>query len=173
VSAEINANNQTTTGMATVIPWVNAPKLIESTSIISSPTPWYVYAEVHFKWDAISWWDGEVLKVDYIDNQLWEPNFTISPNWLRVRFPRDWVYHLDIYYSNWLSSAYSVNTDIYTNLQWTIASDVWDAGYWHQQQLDLSFKKWELLTVYCSVIAIWWWSWSKAPLCVIYFTRLW
>lgn len=29
----INANNQTTTGMATVIPWVNAPKLIASTSI--------------------------------------------------------------------------------------------------------------------------------------------
>jgi hypothetical protein len=42
VTAEINANNQTTTGMATVIPWVNAPKLIESTSIISNPSVWYI-----------------------------------------------------------------------------------------------------------------------------------
>ena len=42
-SAEINANNQTTTGMATVIPWINAPKLIEKTSIISEPEIWYIY----------------------------------------------------------------------------------------------------------------------------------
>lgn len=33
-SSVINANNDTTTGMANVIPWVNAPKLIASTSII-------------------------------------------------------------------------------------------------------------------------------------------
>lgn len=31
--AEENANNQTTTGMATVIPWVNAPKLVWETSV--------------------------------------------------------------------------------------------------------------------------------------------
>jgi hypothetical protein len=34
ISSVINANNETTTGMANVIPWVNAPKLIASTSII-------------------------------------------------------------------------------------------------------------------------------------------
>lgn len=33
-SAVENANNQTTTGMADEIPWINAPKLLESTSII-------------------------------------------------------------------------------------------------------------------------------------------
>ena len=32
--AEKNANNQTTTGMANVIPWVNAPKLLSNTSVI-------------------------------------------------------------------------------------------------------------------------------------------
>lgn len=32
--AEKNANNQTTTGMANVIPWVNSPKLLLDTSII-------------------------------------------------------------------------------------------------------------------------------------------
>lgn len=30
----VNANNQTTTGMATVIPWVNAPKILAKTSVI-------------------------------------------------------------------------------------------------------------------------------------------
>lgn len=34
VAATINANNQTTTGMATVIPWINSPKLIAKTSIV-------------------------------------------------------------------------------------------------------------------------------------------
>ena len=33
-SAAFNANNDTTTGMATVIPWINAPKLLAETSII-------------------------------------------------------------------------------------------------------------------------------------------
>lgn len=32
--AEKNANNQTTTGMANVIPWVNTPKLLSNTSVI-------------------------------------------------------------------------------------------------------------------------------------------
>lgn len=32
-SAEFNANNDTTTGMANVIPWINAPKLRAETSI--------------------------------------------------------------------------------------------------------------------------------------------
>ena len=29
------ANNQTTTGMATVIPWLNTPKLISNTSVVT------------------------------------------------------------------------------------------------------------------------------------------
>ena len=36
-----NANNQTTTGMANVIPWINAPKLIASTSIIGGAGGWW------------------------------------------------------------------------------------------------------------------------------------
>lgn len=44
-----NANNQTTTGMATVVPWINAPKLIASTSII---------------W--IEWWGTKLIEIsDY------------------------------------------------------------------------------------------------------------
>jgi hypothetical protein len=173
VSAEINANNQTTTGMATVIPWVNAPKLIESTSIISNPSVWYIYARADFKWDPIPWNDSEVLKVLSITDKMWEPNFTINATWLRVKFPRDWVYYLHIYYANSLSYAYRLNTDVYTDLKWTIAYDEWVYGQAHEKELTLEFKKWEVLTVYCSVLPYSEWTWTVSPTCVILFTRLW
>jgi len=54
-SGVINANNDTTTGMATVIPWINAPKLIATTSIY---------------WDLWGWW-GET--------KLWWDIYTNTP----------------------------------------------------------------------------------------------
>ena len=58
-SGVINANNQTTTGMATVIPWINAPKLIAETSII---------------WDIWSWgWMSIVSISDYLSADEWQP----------------------------------------------------------------------------------------------------
>lgn len=57
-SWEINANNDTTTGMATVIPWVNAPKLLAETSII---------------WWWGKWW-AEVVEIsDYLSVDEWQP----------------------------------------------------------------------------------------------------
>ena len=55
-SATENANNQTTTGMATVVPWINAPKLLAKTSII---------------WD--SWWKNVVEISDYLSVDEWQP----------------------------------------------------------------------------------------------------
>ena len=58
-SAVINANNQTTTGMANVIPWVNAPKLIAETSII---------------WDMWGWGWGAIVEIsDYLSVDEWQP----------------------------------------------------------------------------------------------------
>lgn len=173
ISAEINANNQTTTGMATVIPWVNAPKLIESTSIISNPVVWYIYAKVSFKWEPQHSSYDEVLSVTSITDKMWEPNFTATSNLLRVKFPRDWVYHLHIYYAHSLTYAYRINTDVYTDLQWVIDSDTWAYGQAHDKELTLEFKKWEVLTVYWSVLPYSEWEWTTSPTCTIYFTRLW
>ena len=95
VSAEINANNQTTTGMATVIPWVNAPKLIESTSIISSPTIWYISTDMTFTWRNISEWRTSTIVE--LSDQMWTPPFTTVIRWennSRVKIPADWVYEL-------------------------------------------------------------------------------
>lgn len=65
-----NANNQTTTGMANVIPWVNSPKLLYDTSIIwgwwSLLISWAEYWISTLPWTSLtkydlenftSWWD--------------------------------------------------------------------------------------------------------------------
>ncbi len=69
IFAEINANNQTTTGMATVIPWVNAPKLLAKTSVIIKENMPSVSFSTQFtstdEWGwqkytpiSVSWWDA-------------------------------------------------------------------------------------------------------------------
>lgn len=73
-SAVFNANNDTTTGMATVIPWVNAPKLIAETSIVWS-TGWWVkiveisdYSSVDERQpivDKVLWWEFIMVKCKY------------------------------------------------------------------------------------------------------------
>lgn len=56
-SAVENANNQTTTGMATVVPWINAPKLLANTSII---------------WG--SWGGTNIVEIsDYLSADEWQP----------------------------------------------------------------------------------------------------
>jgi len=64
--AEINANNQTTTGMATVIPWINEPKLIAKTSII-----WWAW-----------WWWAEIVEISQWDSiDEWQPVVERALNW--------------------------------------------------------------------------------------------
>lgn len=54
-SSVVNANNDTTTGMADVIPWINAPKLIADTSI--------------------AWWTNKnIVEIsDYTSISEWQP----------------------------------------------------------------------------------------------------
>jgi hypothetical protein len=173
ISAEINANNQTTTGMATVIPWVNAPKLIESTSIISNPIPWYVYASVAFQWASIWDWWHEVLGVQGIAWQIWEPNF-IKVWTNRLKFPRDWVYKLYIVYPAGSSSRYYYKYRVNTNLQWQIAYKSGSTTYQYDEEKTLEFKKWELLYCDASVISVDPdWTGTVSPVMYINLTRLW
>lgn len=55
--AEKNANNQTTTGMANVIPWVNSPKLLSKTSII-----WTKIVNIS-NYQSVDEWQNVVNKV--------------------------------------------------------------------------------------------------------------
>ena len=112
-SAVINANNNTTTGMANVIPWINAPKLIASTSIIG------------WEW----WWGSASATLSanvYIDSQyaqtmtletrtfsisgeVWDLSFTQWTNWIIV--PKTASYYLQVSYPKWLSMR-QITTDI-------------------------------------------------------------
>lgn len=60
-SAELNANNDTTTGMASVIPWVNSPKLIADTSVIWIPEPNATIDEVMVEDTSDTVWAQRVL----------------------------------------------------------------------------------------------------------------
>jgi hypothetical protein len=171
-SAMINANNQTTTGMATVIPWVNAPKLIESTSIISTPVPWYIYAVVNFRWAYIN--EGTESLIPSLSDQIWEPQFTTQ--WVNNRFlriPADWVYKISITYPDLSTARYSISYKFFSSEKWEIdyvSPSNWDVT----KDYTLEMKKWELLSWTWTVIKIdstWWWTVS--PYFYWTITRLW
>ena len=113
----INANNQTTTGMATVIPWVNAPKLIASTSIY---------------W--IKWADPSTVIIEGTSSShpLW--NFTyVSTVWNywsdsnKLTVPEKWTYQIEL--SIWDNQLWwTPNTDHYDDYQilvnWTVVEQI-------------------------------------------------
>lgn len=164
ISAEINANNQTTTGMANVIPWVNAPKLIEGTSIISKKEIWYISATLNFTSQSItSSWNYPFTPTSITD-EVWEYHFT--KEWEFVYIPVDWAYHLQItrpasVYSS--SHTHRWDTTI-TSRDWTVAQDSWPHSTWRNtSEVDVLLKKWNWLHIewFCSwgsslYPVVWW-----------------
>ena len=171
ISAEINANNQTTTGMATVIPWVNAPKLLESTSIISNKEVWYIYAYISMSWkNYVTVWEYVVVWNAAFSDQVWEPQFTkTSNNWYAV-VPADWIYQLDItrpyWWYNWCR-----DTTLRTSKQWTIKSDYWALDTTHTDTIKIALTKWEQISWYTYLR--WTTTWQYIPRLYIAATRLW
>ena len=98
-SSVFTANNDTTTWMANVIPWVNAPKLIASTSIY---------------WDLWGWWEEHVFSATAYGQ--WHVSRPSSPQWFIktftlsdergtdafentadwLKFPVSWWYQFDV-----------------------------------------------------------------------------
>lgn len=179
ISAIINANNQTTTGMANVIPWVNAPKLLEATSIISIKRAWYFKA-------TFTWWRPEVHEPwwqetisDYvISDEVWSTHFTLSwNNKSRIVFPADWTYQLDIIYPKHWSSHYRV-TRIYNNSSadrivrhvWT----TWSTSDVESETIIWDFKKWDKMYAICEYWYVGSWTWgNRSPTLTITASRLW
>lgn len=98
--AEINANNQTTTGMATVIPWINAPKLRAATSIVGWAGGWAIqYAEI-----ALSY-NGTITQNNYenFDDMTitWDSFVSIDPNYSNRILIEPWVYFAYVYIDAW------------------------------------------------------------------------
>lgn len=151
-SAVINSNNDTTTGMATVIPWINAPKLIASTSIIWGMWWWVMLkatAQADFSRDYN--WVSTVnayLKTFTITDEIWAEKITQTADWLKI--PSDWLYMLDMQYK-WI--VWEMNCTDNLQVNWvTVNSFVGSrSDYWYDdptQQLFLTLNKWDIIRIY-------------------------
>lgn len=93
-----NANNQTTTGMANVIPWINAPKLLASTSIIGR---WSLLASTAEYWISTSPWTSMTkYDLESLSSPWWD---LTEESW-------------DVYVSSWtyliIGNAYVWNSNV-------------------------------------------------------------
>lgn len=112
LSAEINANNQTTTGMATVIPWINAPKLINTTSIYSARYASASAAQSQIVTITSTWATWYYYRNFTLSDVYWELSYQQWWDWLII--PKTWTYVITTSYF-WTSSSYKVDYFMY---QW-------------------------------------------------------
>lgn len=127
-----NANNQTTTGMATQIPWINEPKLIAKTSII---------------WDLWWWggsiiWDAEIALATNTNtppDTKWRFNILTITSWWEwwtidwyLMYPVPWTYVITRVVQTNNTYRYITNLNIYI-LRWWTPIDVWNA--WNNEDI--------------------------------------
>lgn len=131
-SSVSNANNDTTTGMATIIPWVNAPKLLQNTSIYQNwdGTIWAVTAtntiRLYNPWDT-TWY----IRSWNLSNSYWNLNFKNRSEWWIwdwLVVPVWWRYEISMTCPNW-SWAFAIDVTLsITRWYWnsdTIIYHVW------------------------------------------------
>lgn len=164
-SAVFNANNDTTTGMATVIPWVNAPKLKFSTSIymdkeIIIPT---VSAIMSWTWGVVNRPDetsSSIRNMTVIDSR-WTEEITYydSPKWTLyswMKIPVAWTYQLDVTYP-WSSSTYWWTFEWRTPNWWWSSDTIWRTytTAWNSQDKYETFRrefgKWEIFEIFATM----------------------
>ena len=147
-SSVFNANNDTTTGMANVIPWVNAPKLIASTSIYG--IKWADPSTVVVTWYSSLWPSAyqqyQLTNFNYVST-IW--NYWTSTNSLTI--PEKWAYSID--FSAWDDQIwYTPNTwyswTFYVKVNWTTVDTVtipmrlkWGLN------CAIEANKWDIITV--------------------------
>lgn len=158
-SAVINANNQTTTGMATVIPWINAPKLIAETSIAwlsDMEQEWSYYwtyiatgttSATIDSWETTDWLSYTMTQTS---NSL--PYSWTIKNWW-VEFPRAWWYSIAIRYFTTWQEDYLRSDKVYLNdTVVDSTSSIWSST---DHTIQINVKKWDILkcmsTIYSSI----------------------
>lgn len=146
-SAVINANNQTTTGMANVIPWINAPKLLADTSIV-----WIPEQEWSFYWNAsvrattgsftAPPWDSDVYIWRYVtvSSNTLPFEWKTDAEWLVI--PRTWWYSIQVTYDTTWQSDFTAH---YTLYLWNniIGSYTWWS--WNTSTYQVNAGKWDTL----------------------------
>lgn len=177
-SSVFNANNDTTTGMATVIPWVNAPKLIQSTSIygdvVNKTATWKVSwsgSVTIDQWDTKTW----LVRPLTISSQSWAYTYKIWNyfNWntevtnAAIIIPEAWVYLLEITYQSTVNVFFR-RYDVMQNLKTiaTLRNDTYYSETWSAyptESLYINAKKNDQIAFYYIVQCTWWGTWNVVP----------
>lgn len=151
-SAVFNANNDTTTGMATVIPWVNAPKLIAQTSIYWIDwDAWYVGGvKLRLRTSAVNnvpWYENTSVYLNYEfgrSGERWPYKFSFVP-WKWLVIPSQWTYKLECvfyplwWWSSWFEAKYQVI------FRWEVMGTTGTSDYNENLTVTISWKKWEAI----------------------------
>ena len=151
IAAEMNANNQTTTGMANVIPWVNAPKLIADTSIIWM---WWWEAEATISNISVpinynsSWQYQQLDSWITIINQWWawftEASWTVSV-W------KKWIYSVEVFIP-FVFDTYWYNKTITIKNNWVnVLQETTALNENKTVKFTLWLNSWDAITMYCQV----------------------
>lgn len=149
-SAVFNANNDTTTGMANVIPWVNAPKLIAQTSILwidfNANYLWWVYYKFYNTTaTSIPSWEEVSVPVDEIESVTWLrwPYKFNYVEWKWIVMPAQWTYKLECtYYSigwGWSPFTYSIDTLVW----WKVAHSSASISSETSETFNIDANKWQ------------------------------
>jgi hypothetical protein len=141
-----NWNNDTTTGMANVIPWINAPKLISDTSI--------------YKPIIIDKWPDVTVNgsTNSASSKFQFNNLTYTVTWdidygnntWYIRIPISWVYRIHVKwrdqryntYSDWSIAYYFIES---VDLNVTETVELWKA---FEYDNDVYFESWNQLKFY-------------------------
>ena len=156
-SATFNANNDTTTGIATVIPWVNAPKLIQTTSIYQN-SEWNtlqataynsltLYRPNDNRWYIRTWNFSNVYWTLKISNNA---GGTV---WSGLVIPMSWWYKIDMVCPSG-SSVHAIDVSLRITRWWgwndiTLIDHTWAYNSWTPTEtITYNFNAWDALYAY-------------------------
>lgn len=150
-SSVINANNDTTTGIANVIPWINAPKLIASTSIIWCVWWWGWWttasASMLVPIQYFNTWQNYHLNSWIVITNEWNAWF-VDSSW-DVEVWRWWAYNWTLYVSSIFWSPYfSKTVRVYVNSTIILASTT-TYDWTDNISFTTSLASWDIISFYC------------------------
>lgn len=121
-SAVINANNDTTTGMAWDIPWINTPKLLYDTSIVWwGWWGWINYAFFSYNSPSRISTFERIVNWNEIQQSWW---YTLWTYWINV--PSAWLYFVNLY--AWPRSS-STSSFYVSVLNWSNAKPFFEVSW--------------------------------------------
>jgi len=144
-SAVENANNQTTTGMAWVIYWINAPKIRAKTSIVgASSTLWEVSGSWTFPWGSFSSFTNYSVTIH-------SPDVSLDNNYPNHIYASPWIYII-----SWYINTRRNEVSFYSMNYWDDSTLVWR---WY------TTSEWEIYFTTSYVIERWWYLtlWINPP----------